>query len=250
MIKVTIWNEFRHEVAQDRWGERCREHYPNGIHIALKQNLASEDLLIRTATLADPEQGLPDELLNDTDVLMWWGHVAHKEVSDALVDKIQNRVLGGMGLVVLHSGHKSKIFQRMTGCSCALHWREAGESERVWTIDPAHPICKGVPPYFVVERTEMYGEPFGIPEDAKPIFISWYQGGDVFRSGVTLQRGLGKIFYFSPGHETFPIYHDPNVLKVLSNAIRWAAPVMSIMADPLSCPNAVESPEPLPPYVF
>ena len=245
MIRVTIWNEFVHETEQNAVGDECRKWYPEGIHNALKNNLAAPDLEIRTACLAQPAQGLPDELLNSTDVLLWWGHCAHGEVEDALVSRIQDRVLGGMGLIVLHSGHKSKIFQRMLGTSCSLVWREIGERERVWTVDPSHPIAQGVPASFPIEHTEMYGEPFGIPDDGKLVFLSWYQGGNVFRSGVCFQRDRGKIFYFAPGHETLPIYHNTNVIKVLSNAIRWAAPLAPIRDDAQACPHEEQPIEPV-----
>ena len=225
-IRVTIWNENEHERAQGAFGDLIRSFYPHGIHEALRKNLAADDLEITAVSLDMPEQGLPDELLNNTDVLLWWGHCAHHKVADALVDKIQYRVLAGMGLIVLHSGHYSKIFRRMTGTSCSLRWREVGEKERVWAVDLQHPIAQGVPESFVIPHTEMYGEPFGIPPEAHVVFISWYEGGNVFRSGVTFQRGAGKIFYFSPGHETFPIYNQPEVVKVLGNAIRWAAPAL------------------------
>ena len=223
-IRVTIWNEFMHEQVEGETGDYIRTFYPKGIHEALKQNLAADDLDITAVTLDMPEQGLPDELLQNTDVLMWWGHCKHKLVEDSLVDRIQKRVLEGMGLIVLHSGHRAKIFMRMTGTSCSLRWRECGEKERVWTVDQQHPIARGIPDSFVVPHTEMYGEPFGIPEDSHVVFLSWYEGGNVFRSGITLRRGAGKIFYFSPGHETFPIYNQPEVVQVLGNAVRWAAP--------------------------
>ena len=225
-IKVTIWNENVHERAEGAFGDLIRSFYPQGIHNALKKNLAADDLDITAVSLDMPEQGMPDELVKNTDVLVWWGHCAHGQVADALVDKLQYRVLEGMGLIVLHSGHYSKIFRRMTGTSCSLRWREVGEKERVWAVDQQHPIAQGVPDSFVVPPTEMYGEPFGLPQDAHDVFISWYEGGNVFRSGVTFQRGAGKIFYFSPGHETFPIYNQPEVVKVLGNAVRWAAPVL------------------------
>ncbi|MEA4863534.1 MAG: ThuA domain-containing protein [Victivallaceae bacterium] len=220
-IKLTVWNEGRHEKED----EYIAGVYPKGIHGALKDGLAADDLEIRTATLDDPEQGLPDSLLNDTDVLIWWGHCAHGEVSDELVRKIHMRVLQGMGLIVLHSAHFSKIFKSVTGCNCSLCWREVGEKERLWNIDPTHPITQGIDKYFELEHEEMYGERFDIPDDAKLLFLGWFEGGNVFRSGFTLNRGYGKVFYFQPGHETYGTYYDANVLRVLGNAVRWAKPV-------------------------
>lgn len=223
-LKVTIWNENIHEQEDNAVGAYIRSIYPKGIHCYLAQVLAADDLDITPVSLDMPEQGLPDELLNNTDVLLWWGHCAHDKVADALVDKIQKRVLAGMGLIVMHSGHLSKIFRRMMGTVCRLRWREVGEKERLWVVAPSHPIAKGLPETFVIPHQEMYGEPFDIPDDGKIIFMSWFEGGNVFRSGVAFQRDRGKVFYFSPGHETYPVYHDVNVQKVLANAIRWSAP--------------------------
>ncbi len=229
-INLTIWNEFIHEVQHDA----VKKIYPDGIHMALANGLKADDLNIRTATLDQDEQGLPDEVLNSTDVLIWWGHMAHGQVTDELVKKIQMRILSGMGLIVLHSGHFSKIFRTMMGTSCSLKWREVGERERLWNISPNHPITQGIGEYFELPHVEMYGERFDVPNDGEPIFISWYQGGEVFRSGLAFNRGLGKIFYFSPGHETFPTYYDPNIVRVISNAVRWAAPLCYQIPD---CPQ-------------
>ena len=201
------------------------EIYPDGIHSVIAEFLGKNaDMTVRTATLDEPEHGLTDEVLNNTDVLLWWGHIAHHEVSDEIVAKVKERVLDGMGLIVLHSGHFSKIFISLMGTTCNLKWRELGERERVWVIEPGHPIAKGLPESFVVPQTEMYGERFDIPAPDNLVFISWYQGGEVFRSGCCYYRGNGKIFYFSPGHESFPIYKQPEVQQVLTNAVRWAAP--------------------------
>ncbi len=220
-INVTIWNEYRHE--QNNAG--IAKVYPKGIHGAIAEGIAADDLNIRTATLDQPEHGLCDEVLNSTDVLLWWGHCAHGEVSDEIVRKVHKRVLEGMGLIVLHSGHFSKIFRAVTGCSCSLKWREADEKERLWNIAPTHPITQGIGEYFELPNEEMYGERFDIPDDGKVIFLGWFEGGNVFRSGVTFERGYGKVFYFQPGHESYPIYYNENVLKVIGNAVRWAKPV-------------------------
>ena len=221
-IRVTVWNEFRHEQKE----ERIRAVYPQGIHQVIADALNADDrFTARCAWLdQDAEQGLSEEVLAATDVLFWWGHMAHQEVRDDVIDRVQKHVLGGMGLVVLHSGHMSKIFQRMLGTSCTLRWREIGEKERVWVIDPTHPIAAGLPPYFEIPHTEMYVERFDIPTPKDVVFINWYAGGDVFRGGVTFERGNGRIFYFSPGHESFPIYRDANVQRVLRNAACWAVP--------------------------
>ncbi len=222
-IRVTIWNEFVHEQEPGMVGDFIRRIYPGGIHARLAAGLAAGELEIRTATLDEPEQGLPDAVLDTTDVLVWWGHCAHDRVADSLVERIQLRIQSGMGLIVLHSGHYSKIFRKMLGTSCRLRWREIGEKERLWVAAPGHPIAAGVPETFTLPHTEMYGEPFELPDDGKVVFMSWYEGGNVCRSGVAFERGAGRIFYFAPGHETYPIYHDPNILRVIGNAVRWAA---------------------------
>jgi len=222
-IRVTVWNEFRHE--QDPNGEPAKV-YPKGIHEAIAAHLRTQPgIEVRTATLDEPEHGLTEDVVAATDVLIWWGHMAHGRVQDKIVDRVHARIVdGGMGLIPLHSGHFSKIFMKLMGTNCYLKWREAGEKERLWLVDYAHPIAQGLPEYFELEHTEMYGEPFGIPQPDELVFISWFEGGEVFRSGCCWHRGRGKVFYFRPGHETFPIYYDPNVLKVITNAVRWAAP--------------------------
>ncbi|TCP23471.1 trehalose utilization protein [Scopulibacillus darangshiensis] len=220
-MKITVWNENRHEKKNPR----VKEVYPNGIHGAIAAFLEKGGLDVTTATLDDPNQGLTDDVLSKTDVLVWWGHIAHEEVRDDIVDKIQARVLDGMGLIVLHSGHFSKIFKTLMGTSCDLKWREAGENERLWVVDPAHPITEGLGEYIDLEKEEMYGEHFDIPAPDELVFVSWFAGGEVFRSGCTYKRGRGKIFYFRPGHETYPTYYNEDVQKVLVNAVHWAEPV-------------------------
>ena len=220
-LRVTVWHEYRHE-KQD---EHIASVYPEGIHGALAKGLAPYGFDIKTATLDEPEHGLTQEVLDNTDVLTWWGHMAHGEVQDEIVDRVQERVLNGMGLIVLHSGHLSKPFRRLMGTGCMLKWREADEKERIWVVDPSHPICDGLPEYIELPQAEMYGEHFDIPAPDTLVFISWFEGGEVFRSGCCFQRGQGKIFYFRPGHETYPIFHMPVVHKVIANAVNWAKPV-------------------------
>ena len=221
MVNVTVWNENRHEQKNPL----VREIYPNGIHGAIAEFLKSEGFETQTATLDEPEHGLTDEVLDKTDVLIWWGHLHHAEVKDEIVQKVQERILNGMGLIVLHSGHFSKIFRALMGTSCDLKWREADEKERLWVVSPGHPITEGIPEYIELEREEMYGEHFDIPGPDELIFNSWFEGGEVFRSGCTFKRGNGKVFYFRPGHETYPTYHNKLIQRVISNAVKWAEPV-------------------------
>jgi trehalose utilization protein len=220
---VTVWGENVHE----RQDERMRELYPDGLHGAIADGISTvlgERARVRTALLDQPEHGLTDAVLAETDVLTWWGHLAHDEVDDSIVARVQERVLGGMGLVALHSAHGSKVFRRLMGTSCTLHWRNAGERELVWTVDPTHPIAAGVPHPIVIERQEMYGEPFDIPRPDELVFVSSFAGGEVMRSGCCFVRGAGRVFYFSPGDQDYPVYHQPEIRRVIANAVMWAAP--------------------------
>jgi trehalose utilization protein len=231
-ISVTVWGEFRHELSNPV----VVAIYPHGMHETIAAFLSAAPAFdVRTATLDQPDHGLTQTVMDATDVLIWWGHLAHAEVSDAVVERIKRRVLEGMGLIVLHSGHYSKIFKALMGTTCSLKWREATDKERLWTVLPAHPIAQGVGEYFEIPCEEMYGEPFGIPTPDELIFISWFTGGEVFRSGCTWRRGHGRVFYFRPGHETFPTYHHPQVQRVIANAVHWARPTVQILDD---CPSA------------
>jgi trehalose utilization protein len=220
-LRVTVWNEFRHERAN----LQVAAVYPDGIHEALAGPLREAGHAVRTATLDEPGQGLAGGALEATDVLLWWGHKAHGEVPDELAAHVQARVLGGMGLVALHSAHFSKPFKLLMGTSCDLKWRVAGERERLWVVAPGHPVAEGLPERIELAPEEMYGEPFDVPPPEELVLVSWFQGGEVFRSGCCFRRGRGRIFYFRPGHETYPTYHDPLVQRVIANAVRWAAPM-------------------------
>ena len=220
-IRVTVWGEFVHEKKH----EAVRKIYPDGMHAVLAANLRKNpDMDVRTATLQEPAHGLTEEALRTTDVLTWWGHMAHHEVSDAVVQCVRKHVLEGMGLIVLHSGHYSKIFRTLMGTNCSLKWREADEKERLWNLEPGHPITEGIGEYIELPNEEMYGERFDIPTPDKLIFVSWFEGGEIFRSGCVFERGHGRMFYFSPGHEPYPIFYQEPIQRVLVNAVRWAAP--------------------------
>lgn len=238
-IRVTVWGEFRHEKKNPK----VAALYPQGMHETIAGFLRpNADFTVRTAWLDQPEHGLTDAILDETDVLIWWGHMAHGDVQDAIVKRVHTRVLEGMGLIALHSAHYSKIFKAVLGTTCSLKWREANDKERLWNVNPAHPITQGIGEYFEIPSEEMYGEPFGIPEPDQLIFISWFTGGEVFRSGATWQRGNGRIFYFRPGHETYPTYHQKEVQTVITNAVRWARATVRIKDG---APNAKPL-EPLP----
>ncbi len=239
-LNVLVWNEFRHEKKSPK----VAAIYPDGMHEAIAGFLRKDpSLAVRTAWLDQPGHGLGEEVLKQTDVLIWWGHRAHADVSDEVVARVRARVLEGMGLVVLHSGHYAKVFKALMGTTCSLKWRESTDKERIWTVSPSHPIAAGIGEYFEIPVEEMYGEPFGIPEPDELIFLSWFTGGEVFRSGATWRRGNGKVFYFRPGHETYPTYYQAEVQKVITNAVHWARPTVCI---PDVCPKAPPL-EPLPP---
>jgi trehalose utilization protein len=220
-LRVIVWGENVHEQND----AAVQAIYPHGMHHAIAAGI--RELLpsarVETATLQEPEHGLTEERLAATDVLTWWGHRAHREVDDAIVERVYRRVHEGMGLVALHSAHFSKIFIRLMGTKCSLIWRVAGERERLWVCDPTHPIARGIHRYFELPQEEMYGEPFDVPAPEEQVFISWFEGGEVFRSGNCWRRGNGRVFYFRPGHEIYPTYHDANVRRVIANAVEWAA---------------------------
>jgi len=218
-IRTIVWGENVHEQTN----KIVSDLYPNGMHGCIADALNADDRFsATTATLQDDEHGLPEARLAETDVLLWWGHAAHGDVSDEVVERVADHVNAGMGLILLHSAHFAKIFKRLMGTPCNLTWREAGERERLWVTSRNHPIAAGLPDHFELENEEMYGEPFGVPEPLETVFISWFQGGEVFRSGLTYKRGAGNVFYFRPGHETYPTYYDQNVQTVLRNAVAWA----------------------------
>jgi trehalose utilization protein len=236
MIRVTVWSENLHEHRD----ESVKKLYPEGMHGAIAAGISEhlgEGAIVRTATLDQPENGLSQQVLDDTDVLTWWGHIGHDQVDDAVVDRVHRRVLQGMGLVVLHSGHWSKIFRSLMGTSCNLRWRSIGERELVWTVAPAHPIAEGLPPVFEIEAQEMYGEFFDIPQPDELVFISSFAGGEVFRSGCCFYRGAGRIFYFSPGDQEYPVYHHPQVRRVLANGVRWACRADGPLPEPYELQN-------------
>lgn len=233
-IKTLVWGENVHEQKN----KTVADLYPDGMHNQIASLLTAEGgIAASTATLQEPEHGLTKEKLAETDVLVWWGHAAHGDVDDEIVERVVERVWEGMGFIALHSAHFAKPFKRLMGTPCSLKWREAGERERIWTVNPGHPITAGLPEHFELETEEMYGEFFAVPEPLETVFISWFQGGEVFRSGMTWRRGAGNVFYFRPGHETYPTYHDANVGKVLRNAVRWAHNSQPALANVTDAPN-------------
>lgn len=230
-IRVLVWNEGRHEKEM----EQVRSIYQKGIHNALADFLRAPDVEVRTATLDDPACGLTEEAVGWADVMLWWAHAHHDEVPDEAAVRVQRAVQRGMGFIALHSAHLAKPFRLLMGTSCTLRWRE-GDRERLWCANPAHPIAQGLPEHFELPEEEMYGEFFDVPQPDETVFLGWFAGGELFRSGIAYRRGYGKVFYFQPGHETCPTYYDPHIQRVLQNAVRWAAP--AVKRPELTCPNA------------
>ncbi len=236
-LRVTVWNEAVHESTGSP--ASMATDYPDGMHGAIGAGLTEliPDARVRTAVLDDPEHGLTEEVLAATDVLLWWGHIAHDRVADEVVERVHRHVLGGMGLLVLHSGHFSKIFIRLMGTTCSLKWRNEAERELVWTVNPNHPIAAGIEQPLVIPHQEMYGEFFDIPTPDELVFVSSFDGGEIFRSGVTFNRGRGRVFYFSPGDQEYPVYQLPGIRRVLANGVRWAAqPGLSRVAPTVDHP--------------
>lgn len=230
MIRVLVWNEFCHERTQ----ENVAEIYPNGIHNAIKDFLQCDDIQVKTATLEDENCGITKEILDETDVLIWWGHMQHGKVPYEIAYMVRDAVLSGMGAIFLHSGHHSRPFRELLGTSCNLTWRESGDEELLWVVEPAHPITQGIDRFIRLEHEETYGEPFVIPTPDKLLFIGRFSGGEVFRSGCLYERGNGKIFYFQPGHEAFPTFKVPEIQTVIRNAVRFVAPTYRME---IGCPH-------------
>lgn len=221
MIRVTIWNEFEEE----RMYEEVKKIYPDGIHACLSEFLSqNEDMQVRCVTLQSEEQGLTDEILENTDVLLWWGHQSHDKVTDENAERVKRYVLNGMGFIPLHAAHYSKPLKLLLGTSMTLRWKH-GEKEKLICINPSHPIAEGITEPVFLEEEEMYGEYFDIPKPDDIVFLGWFSNQEVFRSGCVFLRGNGKIFYFQPGHEEYPTYYNPQIQKIITNAVRWAVPV-------------------------
>ena len=219
-IRVTVWNEYEHERTIPAVGRV----YPEGIHGAVAEFVNREaDMEAVTSTLQDRNQGITEELLRRTDVLIWWSHARQEDITDETVELVRRHVHEGMGLIALHSAHYSRILRALLGTPMTLSWRH-GDSEKLWCISPAHPIARGVPECIEIPEEEMYGEPFAIPRPDDVVFLGWFSGGEVFRSGCTFTRGYGKIFYFQPGHEEARVYGIPEIQKIIVNAVRWACP--------------------------
>jgi len=233
-IRAVVWGENVHEQKN----KIISDLYPKGMHQCIADALnEDEGISATTATLQEPDHGLSEERLKETDVLLWWGHAAHGDVEDHVVERVCDAVWSGMGMVFLHSAHFAKPFKRLMGAPCNLTWREAGEKERLWVTSRNHPITNGISDSFELEMEEMYGEPFGVPEPLETVFISWFEGGEVFRSGLTYKRGAGNIFYFRPGHETYPTYYNEDVRTVIRNGVKWAFNPQARVEDPNAAPN-------------
>jgi trehalose utilization protein len=219
-MRVVVFNEGFHERTEPEVARR----YPDGIGGAVASAVAEHAGAGTTALAVTQDEPGYGEAALGADVLVWWGHARHHEVPDELAAALRDRVLAGMGLVVLHSGMGSKLFKALMGTSCALRWRHGDDRHLVWTVQPGHPIAAGVPHPIVLAADEMYSEPFDVPPPDELVFISSFSGGEVLRSGACWTRGSGRIFFFGPGDQGYPVYQHPEVRRVIGNAVRWAAP--------------------------
>lgn len=217
---VVVWSE----------GTAPKDVYPNDINGAIAEGLADmPGWEVITASIKDPDQGISDDLLKRTDVLIWWGHKKHGLVKNALVAKIENRVKNeGMGFISLHSSHFAKPNKALMGTECSWGAYEGDSSNlRVTVADPVHPIAKGVADFTTVHE-ERYSEPYAVPEPEAVVFTGVHEikkgGEDPSRIGLCWHVGKGKFFYFQAGHETNPIFYDKNVRTIMRNAVEWAAP--------------------------
>ena len=240
-VRVLVWDEAPHHAP--------KEMYPKSLNGAIADGLnemGQGRIVAKTANLDDPNQGITDEALAGTDVLLWWGHARHGEVTDETAARVIQAVHHGMGFIPLHSAHYSKTFRGVLNCTGHLKggWRESNppDTEEITVCAPRHPIAQGVED-FVLPQEEMYGNPFDVPPPLAVVFQSYFpQGGEYFPSftatvgeGIDLDftsgpgggkgqgEGKGRVFYFRPGHEAFPTYFDPNVRRILHNAVLWAA---------------------------
>jgi len=209
------------------WSERTEPAnvYPQGINGAIAGFLRrSADLDVRTASINDGEQGIGKAAIDATDVLVWWGHLKHKDIDDAHVAEVIRQIRErGLGFIGLHSTQGAKVFTGALGCSGEIGgWREDGKREFLKCVAPSHPIAQGLGD-FTLAQTEMYNEPFQVPPPEKTIFFSYWEGGEQFRSCNVWSAGKGRVVYFRPGHESFPIYHQELPLRVVKNSVTWCA---------------------------
>lgn len=207
--------------------------YPEGFGKAIA-DVFGEDVTLVTQNWGEDGSKLLD-VLEDTDVLVWWAHCMHASVSDEVSAAVCDRVRRGMGFIALHSAHLCKPLKGLLGTTCTLKWRESGDNERLWVVAPGHPIVEGIGEYADVEKEEMYGEYFDIPTPDELVLIGWFKGGEVFRGGCVFNRGYGKIFYFNPGHETYPTYRNEKVKRIMRNAAEYVCPKK--IHEPFTCPN-------------
>jgi trehalose utilization protein len=225
--------------------------YPDSINGAVAEGLrkfGEGRIEARTANLDDHEQGITEAALAVTDVLLWWGHARHGLVNEQTVALVADRVRNqGMGFVALHSAHYSKTFQAVVGGPGHLKggWREMDppEPEEIYVTAPWHPIAKGVTD-FRLEHEEYYGAPFDVPPPLVMVFQSrfpydgrsfptglcWTVGKGIDPDftcgpgqGIGQGEGIGRVFYFRPGHETIPTYYDERVQRIITNAVMWCA---------------------------
>jgi trehalose utilization protein len=209
------------------WSERTEPAsvYPEGINGAIAKHLREDSGLdVETASIDDPEQGIGEPALAATDVLVWWGHRKHHDVAEARVNRVVRAIKErGLGFIALHSAHFSKIFKALHGTPCSLgDWRADAKPEYLKCVAPSHPVARGLGD-FTIPQTEMYNEPFLVPSPSPTIFYGYWDAGEQFRSCCVWNVGEGRVVYFQPGHETFPIFFQREPLRIILNSVYWCA---------------------------
>lgn len=217
--KVLVWSE----------GTAPKNVYPNDINAAIAEGLKPlKGWEVQAVSINDPDQGLPDDLLNSASALIWWGHQRHGDVKDELVAKIKTRVTEeGMGFIATHSAHYSKALKAILGTPCGWsYYTDDGAKLDMVVKAPTHPICKGVKD-FTIPHTERYGDPFQCPTPETVLFDGIYTMKDDKTEhclqGFTWTIGKGRVMYFQPGHEGYPIYFMPEVQQIFRNGVQWVA---------------------------
>ncbi len=238
-----VWDENKKSVPTEVYPSNIRGAIADALNVSEVVNIVAA-----TACLDDDHQGITADVLRNIDVLIWWGHARHDEVTDETAELVRSAVHNdGLGFLPLHSAHYSKPFKAVLSANGHLKggWREndnPADTEEITVAAPKHPIAEGIVG-FTIDQEEMYGAPFDVPPYQVVVFQSYFPtGGEYFPSfattvgkgidpafasgsgnGANQGEGAGRVFYFRPGHETFPTYHLPVVQKILRNAVLWLA---------------------------
>lgn len=214
-VRVRIWCE----------GTAPRSVYPDDIDGALADVLGRQaGLVVSRGRLTDLQAGLSDQVLDASDALVWWGHLRHDAVPDDRALAVVKRVREGrLGFVALYAACGSKPFRQMMSMPCEPgSWREDGRPEFVSIKAPDHPIARGIAP-FTISKTDMFSEPFAVPEPETVVFVSSWQKGETLRSGLTWTIGKGRVAYLRTGPDNYPVLFHPSIRQAIANSVRWVS---------------------------